>query len=91
MQDSPKLIGYTYHWGFTPIAWESTRYKRHATLMAGGDLTMDLQKKFIEEASIRLALIQPSYNETYPDASKQAYYCRVTEKPIKMQIGRAHV
>jgi putative transposase len=49
---------------------------------------MNQQKKFIEEASIRLALIQPSYNETYPDASKQAYYCRVTEKPVKMPDGR---
>jgi transposase InsO family protein len=49
---------------------------------------MNIQKKFIEEASIRLALIQPSYNETYPDASKQAYYRRVTEKPIKMPDGR---
>jgi len=49
---------------------------------------MDQHKKFIEEASIRLALIQPAYNETYPDASKRAYYCRITEKPIKMPDGR---
>lgn len=49
---------------------------------------MNKQKKFIEEASIRLALIQPAYNETYPDASKRAYYCRITEKPIKMPDGR---
>jgi len=49
---------------------------------------MDQHKKFIEEASIRLALIQPAYNETYPDASKRAYFCRVTEKPIKMPDGR---
>ena len=49
---------------------------------------MDQHKKFIEEASIRLALIQPAYNDTYPDASKRAYYCRITEKPIKMPDGR---
>lgn len=49
---------------------------------------MDKQKKFIEEASIRLAMIQPAYNETYPDASKRAYFCRITEKPIKMPDGR---
>jgi transposase InsO family protein len=49
---------------------------------------MDQHKKFIEEASIRLALIQPAYNETYPDASKRAYFCRITEKPIKMPDGR---
>ncbi len=49
---------------------------------------MDQHKKFIEEASIRLALIQPAFNETYPDASKRAYYCRITEKPIKMPDGR---
>jgi transposase InsO family protein len=49
---------------------------------------MNEQKKFIEEASIRLALIQPTYNGTYPDASKRAYYCRVTENPIKMPDGK---
>jgi len=49
---------------------------------------MDQHKKFIEEASIRLALIQPAYNGTYPDASKRAYYYRVTEKPTKMPDGR---
>jgi transposase InsO family protein len=54
----------------------------------GGDFIMNEQKKFIEEASIRLALIQPAYNETYPDASKRAYYCRIAEKPIRMPDGR---
>ncbi len=49
---------------------------------------MDQHKKFIEEASIRLALIQPAYNGTYPDASKRAYYYRITEKPTKMPDGR---
>lgn len=49
---------------------------------------MKEQKKFMEEASIRLALIQPAYNGTYPDASKRAYYCRVSEKPVRMPGGR---
>lgn len=49
---------------------------------------MNEQKKFIEEASIRLALIQPAYNESYPDVSKRAYYCRIAEKPIRMADGR---
>lgn len=48
---------------------------------------MNEPKKFIEEASIRLALIQPAYNETYPDATKRAYYCRVTEKPVRLPDG----
>jgi putative transposase len=46
------------------------------------------QKKFIEEASIRLALIQPAYNGTYPDASKRAYYYRIAEEPVRMADGR---
>lgn len=54
----------------------------------GGEIIMNEQKKFIEEASIRLALIQPAYNGTYPDLSKHAYFCRVTEYPIKMPGGR---
>jgi len=49
---------------------------------------MNDSKKFIEEASIRLALIQPAYNETYPDATKRAYYCRITEKPVRLPDGR---
>jgi len=49
---------------------------------------MNEQKEFIEEASIRLALIQPAYNATYPDASKRAYFCRIAEKPVKMPNGR---
>ncbi len=54
----------------------------------GGDFIMNEQKKFIEEASIRLAIIQPAYNETYPDVSKRAYYCRIAEKPIRTADGR---
>jgi len=50
---------------------------------------MDESKKFIEEASIRLALIQPAYNETYPDATKRAYYRRMTEKPVRLPDGRS--
>ena len=49
---------------------------------------MNEQKKFIEEASIRLALIQPAYNGTYPDASKRAYYCRIAEIPVRLPDGR---
>lgn len=30
-------------------------------------------KEMIEIASIRLAIIQPAYQGTYPDASKRAY------------------
>jgi len=48
---------------------------------------MDEQKKSIEEASIRLALIQPAYNGTYPDATKRAYFCRITEKPVRLPDG----
>jgi len=50
---------------------------------------MDESKKFIEEASVRLALIQPAYNETYPDATKRAYYCRMAEKPVRLPDGRS--
>lgn len=49
---------------------------------------MNEQKKLIEEASMRLALIQPAYNGTYPDASKRAYYCRIAEKPVRMADDR---
>jgi putative transposase len=49
---------------------------------------MNEQKKFIEEASIRLALIQPAFNQTYPDASKRAYYHRIAKNPIRLPNGR---
>lgn len=41
-----------------------------------------INKKYIEEASIRLAIIQPAYNSTYPDLTKKAYYARIAEKPV---------
>lgn len=34
----------------------------------------------IEIASIRLALIQPAFNGTYPDATKKKYYVRISQK-----------
>lgn len=49
---------------------------------------MKKHKQFIEEASMRFALIQPACNNTYPDASKQEYYRRVTQNPIKLPDGR---
>lgn len=42
----------------------------------------------IEVASIRLALIQPAFNGTYPDASKKAYYSRIAEIPVKLPGGK---
>ena len=36
------------------------------------------QKTMIEIASIRLALIQPAFNGTYPDATKKQYYERIS-------------
>ncbi|MFI3177834.1 MAG: hypothetical protein R3Y67_10175 [Eubacteriales bacterium] len=31
-------------------------------------------KEQLEIASMKLAIIQPAFNETYPDASKSAYF-----------------
>ena len=42
------------------------------------------QKTMIEIASIRLALIQPAFNGTYPDATKKKYYERISEVPLKL-------
>ena len=42
----------------------------------------------IAVASLRLAIIQPAFNGTYPDMSKQDYYARVSEKPLKLPDGR---
>jgi transposase InsO family protein len=49
---------------------------------------MNDNKKYIEEASIRLAIIQPAFNSTYPDTTKKAYYERIAEKPIKLPGGK---
>lgn len=45
-------------------------------------------KTMIEVASIRLALIQPAFNGTYPDATKKQYYERVCATPVKMPDGK---
>lgn len=45
-------------------------------------------KTMIEIASIRLALIQPAFNNTYPDYSKKEYYDRICANPIKMPDGK---
>ena len=42
----------------------------------------------IATASLRLAVIQPAFNGTYPDMSKQDYYARIAEKPLKLPDGR---
>ena len=52
---------------------------------------MMTEKEKIEIATIRLALIQPSYNNTYPDETKTAYYARVAEKPVRLPNGREAV
>lgn len=45
-------------------------------------------KEQLEIASIKLALIQPTFNDTYPDASKTAYYKRVAAEPIRLSGGK---
>lgn len=42
----------------------------------------------IETASIKLALIQPAFNGTFPDASKKAYYSRIAQTPVKLPGGK---
>ena len=42
----------------------------------------------IEIASLRLALIQPAFNETYPDATKKQYYERICATPVKLPGGK---
>lgn len=39
-------------------------------------------------ASMRLAAIQPAFNNTYPDMTKAAYYARIAQKPFKFPDGR---
>lgn len=46
------------------------------------------EQEKIEIATIRLALIQPGFNNTYPDESKTAYYARIAEKPVKLPNGK---
>lgn len=42
----------------------------------------------IAMATIRLAIIQPAFNGTFPDMSKQAYYTRISQHPVKLPDGR---
>lgn len=38
-------------------------------------------------ASLRLAAIQPAFNNTYPDMNKTAYYARISQQPFKFPDG----
>lgn len=38
-------------------------------------------------ASLRLAAIQPAFNNTYPDMNKKAYYARIAKQPFKFPDG----
>lgn len=38
-------------------------------------------------ASMRLAIIQPAFNNTYPDMTKSAYYARISRQPFKFPDG----
>lgn len=42
----------------------------------------------IAMASLKLAVIQPAFNGTYPDMNKLAYYLRISQKPLKLPDGR---
>lgn len=42
----------------------------------------------IATASLKLAVIQPAFNGTFPDMTKQAYYLRIAQKPLKLPDGR---
>jgi len=44
-------------------------------------------KEMIEIASIRLALIAPTINNTFTEDSKSAYYRRIAETPVKLPNG----
>ena len=39
-------------------------------------------------AALRLSVIQPAFNGTFPDRNKQAYYIRIAGKPLKLPDGR---
>lgn len=41
----------------------------------------------IAVASLKLAVIQPAFNGTFPDMSKKDYYERMASKPLKMPDG----
>lgn len=42
----------------------------------------------IAVATIKLAVIQPAFNNTFPDMNKKAYYERIASEPIIMPDGR---
>lgn len=52
---------------------------------------MDNNQKNLSDAAaiaqFRLALIAPVIHGLYPDASRNAYYCRITEKPLTLPDG----
>lgn len=52
---------------------------------------MDHNPKSLSDAAaiaqFRLALIAPVIHDLYPDASRNAYYCRITEKPLTLPDG----
>lgn len=45
-------------------------------------------KMKLEIASIRLAIIQPAFNGTYPDQNKKSYYTRIAQTPVRLPDGR---
>ena len=45
-------------------------------------------KEQLEIASIKLAIIQPAFNGTYPDSTKTMYYKRIAESPICLSGGK---
>jgi len=49
---------------------------------------MYTEKELIEIATIRLAVIQPAFNGTYPDQTKAAYYARIAATPLKLPRGQ---
>ena len=55
------------------------------------DIFMDNKQKNLSDAAamaqFRLALIAPVIHGLYPDASRNAYYQRITEKPLTLPDG----
>lgn len=46
------------------------------------------KKEQLEIASMKLAIIQPAFNETFTDVSKSAYYKRIAASPIRLASGK---
>lgn len=57
----------------------------------GGSCFMENQKQQLTDAAkiaqFRLSVIAPVIHGLYPDASRNAYYRRVTEKPLTLPDG----